>query len=170
MSTPNPFSAPNAPVRDVFNQNATELATRGQRFGAALIDGIIGMLVTFPLLLAFFGFSYTSYGLWVAQNMFMATIVSFVLGIGIYLLLHGYLLHKNGQTIGKMLLKIKIVRKDGTVADFARIVLRRILPVMLIANIPYVGGLVLLVNYLLIFRASYFCGHDDIADTMVIKL
>lgn len=75
-----------------------------------------------------------------------------------------------GQTIGKSALKLRIVRKDGTPADRARIITRRLLPIQLIAQIPFVGGLVGFIDCLCIFRSQRNTLHDDIADTKVVDL
>jgi uncharacterized RDD family membrane protein YckC len=169
MSTPNPFSAPNVPVRDVFNDTQT-LASRGKRFGAAIIDFILQMAVGFPILLAFFGFSFTEYAAFAVQNQYLLALYGLIVGIVIYLVLHGYLLHTNGQTIGKKVLGIKVVRKDGSKADIVRLVGIRWLPFAVIAQIPFIGFLLVLVNYLMIFRESHLCFHDDLANTKVIDV
>ena len=75
----------------------------------------------------------------------------------------------NGQTVGKKLLKIKIVRSDGTAADFQRIVVFRLLPVYLVQLVPVIGGFIGLLDVLFIFRSSRQCIHDQIADTIVIN-
>jgi uncharacterized RDD family membrane protein YckC len=166
----NPFQAPGQIVRDVQNPNAIVYAGRGQRFGGALIDGILAVIVTMPIILAFFGFSWTSYGVWVSGNMLIASLMSMVLGLVIYLLLHGYLLHTSGQTIGKKLLGMKIVRSDGSKPDLVHLIVRRVVPLALVGNIPYIGGVLMLVNALLIFRTNHRCGHDEIADTYVVDV
>jgi uncharacterized RDD family membrane protein YckC len=79
------------------------------------------------------------------------------------------LVYKNGQTIGKKLLNIKVVRKDGSRATFGRIFGMRYLLNTLITLIPMVGGLYGLVDVLFIFGAEKRCCHDYIADTIVVQ-
>ena len=72
------------------------------------------------------------------------------------------------QTIGKMLLQIRIVDMQGVRGSFARIVLLRELPGW-IANVTTGTGLIYaLVDVLLIFRRSRRCMHDLIAGTQVV--
>ena len=81
-----------------------------------------------------------------------------------------YLVHRNGQTIGKKMLGIKVVRTDGSRATVARIFWMRNVPFLLLGAIPlYIGDLFTLADSLLIFRASNQCLHDQFADTIVIN-
>jgi len=78
-------------------------------------------------------------------------------------------LHHYGQTIGKRILKIKIVRTDGSRISLGRIIGLRWLPVAVMGGIPYLGYIAKLVDSLLIFRSSHQCLHDQFADTIVVK-
>jgi len=75
-----------------------------------------------------------------------------------------------GQTIGKGIMELRIVRKNGTPAERSHIILKRILPLHLIAQLPVLGGLFAIVDALLIFRSQHNTIHDDIAETKVIDL
>ncbi|WP_077037106.1 RDD family protein [Pelomonas sp. KK5] len=157
------FAPPVAHVDDVVGAGAEEqLATRGQRFLGALIDGVIGGGIGWLLaLLPGFGFM-TETG----------TLRFKAIGVGIvvFLLVQGWLLVTQGQTVGKKLLGMRIVRSDGSAADAGRILgLRYGIGIVLQLN-PVLGGLYGLVDGLLIFRSSRQCLHDTIADTKVIKL
>jgi uncharacterized RDD family membrane protein YckC len=91
-------------------------------------------------------------------------------GIVIFTMLNGYWLARNGQTIAKKLMNIKIVRSDGSAAGLGRIIFLRLAPLWLMALIPIAGGVVTgLIDPLLIFRQSRKCLHDTIADTIVVK-
>jgi uncharacterized RDD family membrane protein YckC len=72
---------------------------------------------------------------------------------------------RNGQSIGKKLLGIKVVRSDGSKASLGRIFLLRNVVNTLLGIIPLYG----LVDALLIFGEARQCVHDKIADTIVIK-
>lgn len=162
----NLYAPPEARVDDVHAEGELELAGRGTRLGAAIVDGLLQGAVFWLMMLFVFRISF--------QEMVAVTIGKQVLmqigGIAIFLILNGYLLARNGQTIAKKLLNIKIVRSDGSAAGIGRIVLLRLAPVWLMTLIPVVGMLVVgLVDPLLIFRQSRKCLHDTIADTIVVK-
>ncbi|MEA3177763.1 MAG: hypothetical protein QOI59_1286 [Gammaproteobacteria bacterium] len=75
----------------------------------------------------------------------------------------------NGQSIGKRLVGIKVVRTDGSRASFARIFVLRNVVNGLPNLLPYVGWLYQLVDPLLIYQESRQCLHDRIADTIVVR-
>lgn len=187
----NPFASPIASDAQTPNMPdwAQPLAGRGTRLVAAIIDGLVMALVfTGPyiwLLLTLYPAMFNPQSVvepdMTEQQMadaiattqpglaftFAATLVAFV----IFCLLHGYLLARNGQTIGKWLLGIKIVRTDGSPASLGRLLGLRYLPLSIIALIPYVGTFITgFVDPLMIFRPSRKCLHDTIADTVVFKV
>ncbi len=88
----------------------------------------------------------------------------------LFLLLHGYLLAKYGQTIGKKLVGIRIVTVNNTPVAFPHLILKRYVPMWLLLMVPVVGGYLNLINILLIFHSDRRCGHDLIAGTKVIRL
>jgi uncharacterized RDD family membrane protein YckC len=162
----NLYAPPEARVDDVHVEGELELAGRGARLGAAIVDSLIQGAVYWLVILFVFRISF--------QEMAAVTIGKQVLlqigGIVIFVILNGYLLAKNGQTIAKKLMNIKIVRSDGSAAGLGRIVLLRLAPLWLMMLIPVVGMLVVgLVDPLLIFRHSRKCLHDTVADTIVVK-
>ena len=164
-SDDNRFAPPLAHVEDV-DQGPGVLAGRWTRLGATLIDALLAGLA-FGLLALVSPFNIfappaSSSGIW------MLMVQNLVLGFILFLVIHGYLLATRGQTVGKALLKIKIVRSDGSPASFARIVGLRYLTTSVLASIPLVGTLYGLLDVLLIFRASRRCLHDNIADTIVV--
>jgi uncharacterized RDD family membrane protein YckC len=80
-----------------------------------------------------------------------------------------WLVAANGQSIGKRMVGIKVVRTDGSRASFARIFLLRNVVNGLPNLLPYVGWLYQLVDPLLIYQESRQCLHDRIADTIVVR-
>jgi uncharacterized RDD family membrane protein YckC len=68
-----------------------------------------------------------------------------------------------------MVLGIRIVQIDGERATWGRIVGLRIMPMQLLSWIPYIGGIISLVDVLFIFRANRRCLHDEIARTKVVR-
>lgn len=168
-STSNPYATPQADLSVQRAPDEAELAGRGRRFGAAFIDGIIMNILVLGPVIAFVG-GWSNYLEAAQAGSYMLTLGSVIFGFIVYLLVNGYFLAKDSQSIGKKLLGIKIVRTDGSKADFVRIVTRRLLPLYAAGLIPKVGPYLGLVDALFIFRKSKKCLHDDIADTVVIRI
>lgn len=170
MEASNPYAAPSTEVRDVVPEGHVPLASRGARLGAALLDGLIAVMVVYvPVIVAagpenVFTPSYDiNYAVLVQEGG--------AVGLAGLLLLAGvtaWLVHRNGQSIGKKLVGIKVVRSDSSRATLGRIFLVRNLPFMVVGFIPYLGMFVSLVDALLVFRASRQCLHDQVAGTIVI--
>ena len=160
------FAPPRAAVDDVPEAvDGLVLATRGSRFGATLIDVLIAfaLIGLAALLTPWNPMANAGQSLWSFQ--FANTALGFLLFVAV----HGYLLHTRGQTLGKRIVGIRIVRPDGSAASFARLVGVRYGLLSLLNVSPAVGQLFGLADSLCIFRASRRCLHDDIADTLVIK-
>ena len=161
-SDDNRFAPPLAHVEDVADAGTGALAGRGARLVAVLLDGVFAA-VAFSLVAPL---SWTPAP---GVNLARFLVINGVVGLVLFVVLHGYLLATRGQTIGKMLLKVRIVRSDGSRASLLRIVGLRFVPTTVISLIPIIGGVYALVDCLLIFRDSRRCLHDNIADTIVVK-
>jgi uncharacterized RDD family membrane protein YckC len=167
-SDDNRFAPPLAHVEDVELAGPGTLAGRWTRLGATLIDALLaglafGLLaVISPINIFRPSLAATSGGIAVllVQNL--------VIGFVLFLVIHGYLIATRGQTVGKALLKIRIVRSDGSPASFGRIVGLRYLTTSVLASVPVIGSIYALVDVLFIFRAARRCLHDYIADTIVV--
>ena len=173
----NPYQAPEAAVADIASPGEPVLAERIARLGASFVDGtiqvILFVIICIPLFI-FIGVApgfgeLTEFTGWIEKMGFLASVLSMFLGFAIYSAVNFHLLRKNGQTVGKYLFGIKIVRSDGSPVDVGRVLLYRYLSISAIGLIPAIGGIVGLVNLLLIFRDSRKCLHDEIADTIVIR-
>ena len=165
MSENNPYATPEARVEDRFDAESYELAARGTRLGAAIIDGLLGMAVAYPV--------FTILGTWSQVRSdgslpFSSVVLVFVVGLLLFVPLHGYLLKKNGQTIGKKLLGIRIVDMTGQVPDFWRLIGLRYVPIMILSVMTPLVRLLGIVDVLFIFRSDRRCIHDMIAGTRVI--
>lgn len=162
----NPYAPTEVKVDDVRSQVDLELASRGSRLGAAIIDTVPFMVIggVAGFMEAMSSASGTS--------IFEGSRLLFVLAAALFMLIlvaiNCMLLHRNGQTIGKKILGIKIVRSNGDRIGLGRIFLLRALPMWLLGMLPFIGYLISLVDSLMIFRESRKCLHDDIADTVVI--
>jgi uncharacterized RDD family membrane protein YckC len=163
----NPYAPPTAAVRDVASETVGGhvLAERGTRFFAALIDVVILVAVMFLIGLV------TPFSVFdPARSGFVTTVaIPYILGMLIFLLVHGWLLATQGQTVGKKLLGIRIVRSDGSRGSLGRVFGLRYALNGLIASVPIVGTIYGLVDALMIFRDSRRCLHDQLADTIVVK-
>jgi uncharacterized RDD family membrane protein YckC len=162
----NRYAPPSAHVEDVSGEGGIELAGRGIRLGAVLIDVLIAMLAVWVVSLVTPWSPFTES----TDDLFRTTALNTAIGYVLFIAIQGYFLAAKSQTIGKMLLDIRIVRSDGTRASFARLVGLRYGVGALISMLPWVGQLYSLVDALLIFRESRKCLHDNIADTIVVKV
>jgi uncharacterized RDD family membrane protein YckC len=163
----NRFAPPAAHVEDVAEPVASgELAGRWSRLGATLIDGILAGIVFWCVSL------FTPFNAFrpaLQNGLVVAMVENALAGFVVVLVLHGYLLQTRGQTIGKLLLHVRIVRSDGSRATLARLAGLRYFVNSALTLIPWVGWFYALIDVLMIFRQSHKCLHDDIADTIVVK-
>jgi len=158
----NRFAPPRAAVADVAEGQGQVLASRWSRLWAAIVDSL---LVGGTLLAASFALP----GLLPRADAFgVVPWTQMLLGFAIYLAINGWLLHTQGQTVGKKLLGLRIVRSDGSAAPLARLAGLRFGATLVWSMIPVVGQLVGMLDALLIFRDSRKCLHDNIADTIVV--
>ena len=137
------------------------------RLLAQLIDGLIGCISILPgvaLMLLGGGFKHSAGPLAFAG---MGLIGLAVLAL---VIIQIYLLSTRGQTIGKKLLDVRIVRfEDNTNPGFVKAFLLRAFVNGLIGAIPLIGGVYTLVDICFIFRDDRRCIHDLIAGTQVVK-
>ncbi|MBI1289779.1 RDD family protein [bacterium] len=148
------------------NSEKKQLASRWKRFCGAMIDSIIALALTVPIMIAFGVFERGMRG----ESLTLGEQVGFLVwGYAVFLILHGYLLATRGQTIGKLLVKTRIVDMDGNRVPFGKLVVLRYFLIGLIAYIPCVGGLFGIANVLWIFSEDRRCLHDHIAGTKVVE-
>jgi uncharacterized RDD family membrane protein YckC len=159
----NPFAPPTAHVEDVL-AGGQVLGGRGTRLGAVTIDGLIQGGLYYALGFTIFP-ALIPAGTQGAGAFALQLAVSLVL----FAALQGYLLMTQGQTIGKKLLGLRILRSNGERASIARLLGLRTFIGWAITMVPLVGVFYALADCLLIFRASHKCLHDNIADTIVVK-
>jgi uncharacterized RDD family membrane protein YckC len=169
MNATNPYAPPRGAVQDVADPHArADLAERITRLVAAILDGLI-----------FFAMCYLPFAVVMLSTGSFANSESAaangpILGFGAVLSLVGFVVWiwltvrnvaRNGQTIAKKMLGIKVVRTDGSPASLGRIFWLRNVVNTLLGIIPLYG----LIDVLLIFGAERQCIHDKIADTIVVK-
>jgi uncharacterized RDD family membrane protein YckC len=157
-----------------------DLAERGARLLAYTLDELILLGISLPMLLGTIPtFAALLSGESDAESFDTGTIIHAMLGgpgtvitVIAFLIWCGitaWLVAANGQSIGKRLVGIKVVRTDGSPASFARIFLLRNFVNYVPLGIPYLGLIYQLVDPLLIYQDSRRCVHDLIADTTVVR-
>lgn len=153
-------------------------ATRLSRLAAYLIDMLI--LTPFTAFYAWGAFNIlNSSGIISFMSNGMQLYIYIIISLGgmcfnwtIYVAMNAYWLNKYGQTIGKRVMKIYIADVNNTEekAEFIDILLKRIGFIAFIPLIPTIGGLIALIDCLLIFTANKRCLHDVVAKTKVMKI
>ena len=166
------------------NKNETLLAERSQRFYAFVIDSLFSFSISFLIPIIFSILSFNSN--------FLLALFSFFIVVSI----QGYLLINTGQSIGKRLMKIRIV--DAVTLGIPTIGKVFLIRYILVWQIPNLLSLFLiqeedlilnsssdfsspenlislvaflvLAQTLLIFKTDRRCGHDLISGTIVEKL
>lgn len=115
------------------------------RFLAKLIDGVL-LGIAYAILVAFFVFSLlfnaAAGGPFMGGgNGYLASLVGTVLSTAIFLGYYAFLEANRGQTVGKMLLNIKVVGPDGGNPTMEQAVKRNAyFALSLLGIIPFIGG------------------------------
>jgi uncharacterized RDD family membrane protein YckC len=177
VSTPNNYAPPHSVVADISSSDVPfEKATRLSRLGAVLLDGLIFTIPFIPSYSTAFrtmvhtrsnAQNYLAFWMGMASSgpwFYIGSLINLVL-----LTITIVLVYRNGQTIGKKLVGIKVARSDGSRASLARIFWLRNFLNTLITVVPIVGPLYSLVDICMIFGEQRRCCHDYIADTIVIR-
>jgi len=147
------------------SQTDTILATRGSRLLASIIDGLVISSVTIPLMYFTGGFDGIARGV---QPSFTYSITIALIGIAAFFAINGHFLKTTGQTIGKKIVKIKVVTLDNDLPTLGNHFLKRYLVYFVPGQVPLIGQLFSLVNILFIFGKSKRCVHDYAAGTKVV--
>ena len=138
------------------------LAGRGSRLAAALLDVIfwcISMAPGIPLA-GMLG------GAGGGDEMPVQALLGFFVGPLLLAIYTIHILIRDGQTLGKKVMKIRIVNyADGGQANFNSVILMRGFVNGLLTNIPFYA----LVDVLFIFGSEQRCLHDLIAKTKVVQ-
>lgn len=161
----NPYAAPQARLEDVA-RDQLELAGRGERLGAAILDNII---LVGPMILIIIGVGASVGASGGGDDSFVAVMLLAYLVPVVVGVINLVMLHNSGQTIAKRMLSIKIVRTNGERCSTPRLVFARWLPMALVGFIPLINILMMFLDPLLIFAEDRRCIHDHIADTVVVK-
>jgi uncharacterized RDD family membrane protein YckC len=158
---------PAAPVSQVVPGVAVidpNLADRGSRLGAVLLDGLIACICVAPgVVVILIGGD---------DNDTTKVIGGLLIGLAFLALavVQIYLLSTRGQTIGKKIVGVKIVRyADNSSPGFVYACLLRAIVPGMISGVPILGGIFSIVDICFIFGEERRCLHDLIAGTKVLK-
>lgn len=167
--------------RPAFSADQATLAPREMRLAAAMIDGALKLLCLLPVLIPLYQFIHErsqSGELMGFQEAFNSTnaIVSEHAGQSFpffiaLIVTQMVLITVRGQSIGKLLCKLRIVRHDtGGPAGFLRgYALRGLIP-FIIQQVPFINAVFWVTDSCFIFRADHRCLHDLMAGTKVVMV
>jgi predicted Zn finger-like uncharacterized protein len=143
---------------------ATRYAGFWIRVAAAMIDSLLVGTVQVLLSLLFGGLTATLTGGYGSETAWLPLVVTWLfsttVGFAYYVVFTG----ARGQTPGKMLVRIRVIRANGDAVGYGRALLREVPGKML-------SGLLLCIGYLMVaFDARKQGLHDKLADTCVIHI
>ncbi|MDD5055060.1 MAG: RDD family protein [Candidatus Peribacteraceae bacterium] len=154
--------------------SSSQSAGRGSRLLARILDSLIGGIPAMVLLISSLAPAMTA--VQTAERtgvplegfppMAAGTFLALVLWLIVFTVIQLTYLTTRGQTLGKMMCKVKIVMlADGMNGGFVPNVLLRTIVNGLIGMVPFYG----IVDIFFIFREDRRCIHDLIAGTVVVK-
>jgi uncharacterized RDD family membrane protein YckC len=156
----NPFAPPSEEADFVLSHDVGgyRLATYGQRLAGSIIDTMLYGAAAFPgLSLAFLVGEGPSLG-------------GAALGVLLLALYQWSRIATTGRSVAKSWLRTRIIRENGERPGFVHGVVLRSWAMALLGMVPFVGGLVGLVDALAIFSGTTRQTlHDRIAHTLVIR-
>ena len=146
---------------DAMGVSTSQLASPWARLAAVIIDFLLYVVLSGVLFFI----------LEVASKQDPAVTGFTIIGANLALfVVQMVLLGMRGQTIGKILLRVRIVdAQTGGHPGWARIVLLRTVVNWILVGIPFIGQIYWLVDSLFIFRADHRTIHDMIGGTQVDK-
>ncbi len=143
---PNVNPVPQPSVPSVSNTSTLKYVGFGRRLGAYLIDAVIVNLVLSPLYLIIPDFNLVNMIFLVLYTLY------YVFMVGMY-----------GATLGKMILKIRIVKEDGAKVSFVDAFIRELA--------SYISAVVLFLGYLwVLWDPKKQAWHDKVAHTVVVRV
>jgi uncharacterized RDD family membrane protein YckC len=163
----NPYAPPaEPPAPDAPRVTyARPLASRWQRLGGAVVD-FIATFVPAAVLARVFN----------AVTGATASVATITVMMLVPSIVNWYLLATRGQTMGKIVVRTRVVTETGETATFARAVALRAWPVYFLQVAPTLFGpsvkaltsVIAMVDTLFVFGGSRRCLHDRIAGTHVV--
>ena len=151
------------------------LGGKVERLAAYIIDSLIAFLSMIPLGSQFFTAvnDFSAGSIDSINSLTIENTNNFTLGIFLIILqfiIQGYLITTRGQSIGKIVMSLRIVNSiDGTNPGFIKAFLVRFILSQIITSIPYLGVIYFFADPLFIFRSDRRCIHDLMANTIVVE-
>ena len=143
-----------------------ELASRGRRLMAVLVDWVVSILLAIPGVIVAIGPVFNG-----SEEPDPLGIVLIGLAMILLTIVQAVLISKRGQSIGKIALGIRIAHSvDGSNPGFLKGFLIRTFVPQIIYQVPLLGFLFLLVDSCFIFSERRQCIHDLMAETVVLKV
>lgn len=143
-----------------------DLASLARRVGAAALDALVAVACQVPAIVLMIAAAASSDS---GQTSLLAivAVVGMYLMAFVFLAFQGYLVATSGQTIGKRVVRIRIVKQeDNELPGFGRgVAVRMLLNGLFALWAPYA-----LADVLFIFGATRECLHDRIARTKVVNV
>jgi len=162
---PLPLEADEPPLpAEVVDVDLLPKAGFWTRVVAALVDGLVvaALQLLLSVALGAVTFSMTSNMAPDVQGAAMSItwIAGSFLSVVYYVFFTGY----NGQTLGKMALRIRVIRTDGSSIGYGKAFVREVIG-------KFISSILLMIGYLLVaFDAKKQGLHDKMAGTYVVKL
>jgi len=163
----NPYAPPlsadlSAPVADV----ELPLASRRRRVAAAFLDSLVPALILVP----FHNYFGSMRREWHGQSSMSTKLIVWVAAYLLGFVVINWTFLAKGQTIFKNILKLRVDRMEGGPCDRTRNITRRIALVQVLYLIPFINGIFMIVDCLMIFRRNRRTLHDEMAGTKVVFL
>ena len=166
------YETPATTSEEPGTPDGPELAGRGVRLGAYLVDSLILAIVFLVVVASGFWMTFDDIiqmGTLPSMNDALQVTMLFIV---VFMVINGYLLVMRGQTVGKLMLGIRIVDSatGGKVSAAKVLGLRYIVFFGLqIIPVPGIRELVSLFDAVFIFRDDRRCLHDLLAGTKVVS-
>ena len=156
-----------APTPDVIEEDkgGEDLASRWTRLFASIIDTLVLFLFLLPAMYFTGGFEGPMAG---EENSVLYNLALGIISLVIFTIINGSLLIREGQTIAKKMLGIRIVTLDSELPNLKGF-LTRYSVFFLPGQVPVLGQVFGFINILYIFGPKRRCLHDLVAKTKVIK-
>lgn len=172
----NPFASPamietssSAEREGIRSVPLGDLPSRWLRLGAFLLDSLLLLVGIVPLIVVI---SVMAASLQIDEDSLGTEILSRLVGVAIVLLVYSGInflpLARTGQTWGKKICGIKIVRSDGSQADLFRLLVVRYFPFTILWQAPFLK-ILCWIDILYVYSQDKRCLHDRMADTIVVK-
>lgn len=186
--TTNPYSPPQVPQTPSDEHKGVVFDVNGRfvqagllaRLGGAIVDGLFGFAVLLSVG-ALFGLlqhgELMNVGTLLSRSPGLSPVLYIVSPL-VTIACQGMLIHRRGQSVGKIILRTRIVLGDGKVAGVHHGFVLRTLPIVTLqvlmtafgaTQLNSLLGFALIIDALFIFGSSRQCAHDRWAGTFVAK-